>query len=40
MNKNNISEIKSQIEKFDKQQANHYILGEFKKSFLFFLSKL
>jgi len=40
INKNNISEIKSQTEKFDKQQTNHYILCEFKKSFLFFLSKI
>ena len=40
INKNNISEIKSQTEKFDKQKTNHYILSEFKGSFLFFLSKL
>jgi len=40
INKNNISELKSQIEKFDKDTINHYILDQFQKSFLFFLSKL
>ena len=40
INKNNIWELKSQIEKFDKYTTNHYILEDFKKSFLFFLSKL
>lgn len=40
INKNNIWELKSQIEKFDKHTTNHYILQDFQKSFLFFLSKL
>lgn len=40
INKNNIWELKSQIEKFDKHNINHYILQDFQKSFLFFLSKI
>lgn len=40
LNKKNIWELKSEIQRFDKRDANHYILEEFKKSFLFFLSKL
>ncbi len=40
INKNNIGLLKNQTEKFDKIQSNHYILEEFKKSFLKFLKKL
>lgn len=40
INKNNIWLLKSQMEKFDKMQANHYIVGEFEKSFFRFLQKL
>ena len=40
LNKNNISLLKSQMEKFDKVYANHYIIGEFEKSFFKFLKKL
>ncbi len=40
INKNNIWELKSQIEKFDKHTTNHYILNKLKDSFLFFLSKI
>ncbi len=40
INKNCVSELKSQIEKFDKAQWNHYILLEFEKSFFKFIKKL
>lgn len=40
INKNSIWELKSQIEKFDKSMTNHYIIKDFEKSFLFFLSKI
>lgn len=40
INKNCVSELKCQIEKFDKQQANHYIQSEFEKSFFKFIKKL
>jgi RNase P protein component len=40
INKKNIWELKSQIEKFDKQELNHYIIKEFKDSFLKFSKKL
>lgn len=40
MNKKNIWDLKNQVEKFDKVQANNYILQDFQKSFLFFLSKI
>lgn len=40
INKNNIWELKSQLEKFDKQGINHYIQGEFEKSFFKFKNKI
>lgn len=40
LNKKNIWELKSQIEKFDKRELNQYILKEFKDSFLKFSKKL
>ena len=40
INKKNIWVLKSQMEKFDKVQANHYIVEEFEKSFFKFLKKL
>lgn len=40
INKNNIWVLKSQMEKFDKLQANHYIVGEFERCFFNFLKKL
>lgn len=40
INKNKISELKSQMEKFDKDGVNHYIVSEFEKSFLKFINKL
>lgn len=40
LNKKNIWELKSQIEKFDKRELNQYILEEFKDSFLKFSKKL
>lgn len=40
INKNNIWLLKSQMEKFDKVHANHYIVEEFEKSFFKFLKKL
>lgn len=36
LNKKNIWELKSQIEKFDKTAINHYILTEFENSFFRF----
>ena len=40
INKNSISELKSQIEKFDKSYTNHYIIDNFQKSFLKFIDKV
>ena len=40
MNKNKLWILKSQMEKFDKVQVNHYIVEEFEKSFFKFLKKL
>jgi RNase P protein component len=40
LNKKNISELKSQIEKFDKGASNQYILKEFKSSFFRFSKKI
>lgn len=40
INKNSISELKSQIEKFDKSYTNHYIIDNFHKSFLKFIDKV
>lgn len=40
INKNSISELKSQIEKFDKSYTNHYITAQFEKSFLKFIDRL
>jgi RNase P protein component len=40
LNKKNISELKSQIEKFDKGTSNQYILKEFKSSFFRFSKKI
>ena len=40
INKKNIWVLKSQMEKFDKVQANHYIVEKFEKSFFKFLKKL
>ena len=40
INKNSISELKSQIEKFDKSYTNHYITIQFEKSFLKFIDRL
>ena len=40
LNKKNIWELKNQIERFDKADANNYILKQFKNDFLFFLSKI
>jgi RNase P protein component len=40
INKNSISELKSQMEKFDKEHVNHYISSEFEKSFFKFLNKI
>ena len=40
INKNNIWLLKSQMEKFDKIQVNHYITEEFEKSFFKLLKKL
>ncbi len=40
LNKKNIWELKSQTEKFDKREVNHYILKEFQKSFFSFSKKI
>lgn len=40
INKNSISELKSQMEKFDKSYINHYITVQFEKSFLKFIDRL
>lgn len=40
INKNSISELKSQMEKFDKDYINHYICVQFADSFLKFMNKL
>ena len=40
INKNSIWLLKSQMEKFDKAQGNHYIAKEFEKSFFKLLKKL
>lgn len=40
INKNCVWDLKSQMEKFDKQQRNHYIVREFEKSFLKFTNKI
>ena len=40
INKNSISELKSQMEKFDKDYVNHYIGVQFEDSFLKFMNKL
>ena len=40
INKNSISELKSQMEKFDKDYINHYICVQFDDSFLKFMNKL
>jgi len=40
LNKKNISDLKSQIEKFDKRGGNHYILEQFKNSLLNFSKKV
>jgi RNase P protein component len=40
LNKKNISELKSQLEKFDKRGVNNYILNEFKSSFFRFSKKI
>lgn len=40
LNKKNISELKSQTEKFDKKELNQYILNEFENSFLKLLKKI
>jgi ribonuclease P protein component len=40
MNKNKLWILKSQIEKLDKKESNHYIVSEFEKSFCSFLKKI
>jgi len=40
INKNSISELKSQMEKVDKKDTNHYIQNQFETSFLKFIGKL
>lgn len=40
MNKNKLWILKSQIEKLDKKEANHYIVSEFEKSFFSLLKKI
>lgn len=40
INKNGIWELKNQTERFDKATTNNYIVEQFQKSFLFFLSKI
>lgn len=40
MNKNKLWILKSQIEKLDKKESNHYIVSEFEKSFFRFLKKI
>ena len=40
LNKKNISEVKSQTEKFDKRGVNQYIIKEFKASFFKFSKKI
>lgn len=40
MNKNKLWILKSQIEKLDKKESNHYIVSEFEKSFFNFLKKI
>lgn len=40
INKNSISELKSQMEKFDKSSINHYITNQFQESFLKFIEKV
>jgi RNase P protein component len=40
VNKSNIWELKNKIERFDKATTNNYIVEQFQKSFLFFLSKI
>jgi ribonuclease P protein component len=40
MNKNKLWILKSQIEKLDKKESNHYIVSEFEKSFFSFLKKI
>ena len=40
LNKNNIWELKSQLEKFDKKGANDYIIWELEKTFFKFKNKI
>ena len=40
MNKNKLWFLKSQIEKLDKKEANHYIVSGFEKSFFSLLKKI
>lgn len=40
LNKNNIWELKSQLEKFDKRGVNDYIVWEIEKTFFKFKNKI
>lgn len=40
INKNGIWELKNQTERFDKATTNNYIVEQFQRSFLFFLTKI
>lgn len=40
LNKKNITELKSQTEKFDKRDLNQYILREFENAFLVFKKRI